>query len=441
MGKSTIIYVTGLAALLLLYAVTITDSSTRAVANAAEYYARTASHSVAVAGANIGTHRVLMGTDSTTSFSGSLNGVTFTVVIDSSGPPGTKRVQSFSSTTYFGRLGESVMHDTVVATLRRLGFSRYGYFSGAEVNKYMSPSSDSTSDMQVWKETGDSLFGYAHTNSRWNLGGRPYFDNKATAFHPPQSKLVDGTYAPVFNGGTEWGISVPRPTTSLANLENMASAAFPSALFSGKDVGLTFFADGRVRLRIPALTGTTRDDTLTVGGLMPNGVLAVEGGDLRVLGTYRGQATLVAISGAASAKGNIWIDGNLLAATDPSANPSSPDMLGLVAERMAYVTTIDPVSGALIPRGETSVVTIQAAVYSQRGVLAAQSYDSIPPSGRVSFLGTLTMNAAALLGVADEGTLQHGFRLSLRYDPRFLTTAPPGFPQSGKYELMSWWEN
>src|SRR5512135_347180 len=116
MGKSTIIYVAGLAALLLLYAVTITDTSTRSVANAAEYYARTTSHAVAVAGANIGSHQVLMGSDSVASFTGTMNGVTFKVDIDTLVPSGAKRVQSVSSTTYFGRLGESVLHDTVIAT-------------------------------------------------------------------------------------------------------------------------------------------------------------------------------------------------------------------------------------------------------------------------------------------------------------------------------------
>ncbi len=441
MGKSTIIYVAGLAALLLLYAVTITDTSTRSVANAAEYYARTTSHSVAVAGANIGSHQVLMGTDTVASFTGTMNGVTFKVDIDTLVPTGAKRVQSVSSTVYYGRLGESVLHDTVVATFRRLTFSRYGYFSNAEVNRYMSTTSDSSSGEAVWKRSGDSLFGYAHTNGRWNLGGRPYFDNKATAFHPPQGQVIDGLYAPVFNGGTEWGISVPLSSTVLGNLKSIASASLPSALVTGNDVGLTFFGDGRVRVRIPALSGTNRDDTLAVGGLMPNGVFAVEGGDIRVLGTYRGQVTLVALSGASSGKGNVWIDGDLVAATDPMANPSSTDMIGLVAERMAYVTTIDPLSGTTIPRDASSQLTIQAAMYCQRGILAAQSYDSIPPSGSLSFYGTLTMNAAALPGVTVDETLQHGFHMSLRYDLRFRTAMPPGFPVSEKYELMSWWEN
>jgi hypothetical protein len=441
MGKSTIIYVIGLATLLLVYTVTVMDTSTRAVANAAEYYARTASHTVAVAGANIGTHYVLMGTDSVASFAGGMNGVTFAVAIDSLGAPGTKRVTAISSNTYFGRFGESVMHDTVVATFRRLTFSRYGYFSQNEVNGYLGPASDSSAGGQVWKGTGDSLFGYAHTNSRWNLEGRPYFDSKATAFHPPQSRLQDGIYDPVFNGGTEWGISVPRPSSVLGNLETAASTGFPSALYTGNDVALTFFADGRVHVKIPASSGAVRNDTLSMAGLMPNGVLAVKGADLRVSGSYHGQATLVALSGSASTKGNIWVDGDLVAATDPSLDQSSPDMLGLVAERMAYVTSRDPATGNLIPRDESSVVRIQAAIYCQRGILAAQSYDSLGPSGRVMFLGTLTMNAAALLGIADATTLHNGFRLSLRYDARFLTTAPPGFPVSAKYELVSWWEN
>jgi hypothetical protein len=441
MGKSTIIYVVGLAALLLLYTVTVTDTSTRAVANAAEYYVRTASHTVAVAGANIGTHDVLAGTDTVTSFSGNMNGVTFTVTFDSTGMPGTKRVLSVSSTTYYGRLGESVLHDTVVVTFRRLTFSRYGYFSHAEVNGYMPPGNDSSSDETVWKGTGDSLFGYAHTNSRWHLQGRPFFDSKATAFNPPQMTLEDGVYAPVFNGGTEWGITVVRPAATLNNLESVASASSPSALFNGNDVGLTFFADGRVRIKIPALTGAARDDTLSLAGLMPNGVLVVKQGDVRVRGVYSGQATLVALSGSVSQKGNIWIDGDLVAADNPALNASSPDMLGLVAERMAYLTTRDPSTGVPIPRDEYSLVKIQAALYSQRGVFAAQGYDSIPPSGHVSFFGALTMRAAAVLGIASQETLERGFRMSIRYDPRFLSAMPPSFPVADKYELVSWWEN
>src|SRR5512143_2155031 len=181
--------------------------------------------------------------------------------------------------------------------------------------------------------------------------------------------------------------------------------------------------------------------SMGTAGLMPNGVLAVEGGDLRVMGTYRGQATLVALSGSVPTKGNIWIDGNLLAAADPSSDPSSPDMLGLVAERMAYVTTIDPLTGTVIPRNPSSVLTIQAAMYCQRGILAAQSYDSIPSSGRLSFLGTLTMNGAALPGISVDESLIHGFHLSLRYDLRFRSSMPPGFPVADKYELLSWWEN
>jgi hypothetical protein len=245
----------------------------------------------------------------------------------------------------------------------------------------------------------------------------------------------------VFNGGTEWGITVARPATGLTKLESVASASSPSALYSGNDVGLTFFANGRVRIKIPALTGATRDDTLSLAGLMPNGVLVVKQGDLRVGGVYSGQATLVALSGSVSRKGNIWIDGDIVAADNPALNASSSDMLGLVAERMAYVTARDPATGALIPRDEYSLVKIQAALYIQRGVFAAQGYDSIPPSGRVSFFGTLTMKAAAVLGIASQETLQHGFRMSIRYDPRFLSAMPPSFPVADKYELVSWWEN
>jgi len=293
----------------------------------------------------------------------------------------------------------------------------------------------------MWKVTGDSLFGYAHTNTRWNLGGRPYFESKVTAFNPPNTMSYNGVYDPIFNGGTQWGITVPRPTVNLSRLETIASTT--GALVDGKDVGLEFFPDGRVHVKIPATTGSTREDTVTIGALAPSGVFAVRNADIRVKGVYQGQLTLTALTGTASSglKGNIWIDGNLLANTPPRSNPSSTDMLGLVAERMTYLTTKDPVTGILIPRNPGSIVNIEAAIYCQNGVFGVQDYDAVPVSGRYSIFGSLTMAASTSSGTLSGGVLAHGYLKSIAHDPRYLTTAPPSFPVSTKFELVSWWES
>jgi hypothetical protein len=362
-------------------------------------------------------------------------------MIDSVDASGKKRVTSFASASYEGKLGSGIIRDTVIATLERVILSRYGYFSGQEANGYMSTSSNSTSGVSMWKVTGDSMFGYAHTNTRWNLGGRPYFDSKVTAFNPPNTMTYGGVYDPIFNGGTQWGITVNRPQANLTKLETLAGLNSPPALVTGNDVALNFISDGTVHVRIPALTGTSRNDTVPVASLTSNGVIAVKDGDIRVKGTYKGQVTLTALSGSSPLKGNIWIDGDVRAATNPQGNTSSPDMLGLVAERMAYVTTKDPTTGTLIPRDASSVTTIQAAIYTHNGVFAAEDYDSVPVSGRISLFGSVTMNASTSTGRISGGALVNGFLKSIRHDPRFLTAAPPGYPVADKYMLVSWWED
>jgi hypothetical protein len=439
MGKASIIYVIGLGVLLIYYVFAISDTSTRSMTNSMEYHTRTMAHNAAVAGANIGTSRLLMGADSILTFSSTFGGVPFSVTIDSAGT--TRVITAVSSAPYEGKLGYGIIRDTVIATLQRIVLSRYAYFSGQEANGYMSATSNSTSGGSMWKVTGDSMFGYAHTNTRWNLGGRPYFDSKVTAFNPPNTMTYGGVYDPIFNGGTQWGITVNRPQANLTRLESMAGASSPVALVTGQDVALTFIPDGTVAVKIPALTGTIRNETVPLSSLTSNGIIAVKGGDIRVQGTYKGQVTLTALSGSSPLKGNIWIDGDIRAATNPRGNPGSNDMLGLVAERMAYVTTTDPVTGNPYPRNSSSVLTIQAAIYTQNGVFAAENYDTVPVSGRIDLFGGVTMNASTSTGRISGGALINGFLKSIRHDPRFLTAAPPGYPVSDKFLLVSWWEN
>jgi len=231
---------------------------------------------------------------------------------------------------------------------------------------------------------------------------------------------------------------VTRPTANITNLKALAAAGNVLSLpLNNNDVGLTFQSNGNVRVRIPYNTGATRDTTLPITSLTNNGVIGTTGGDLRVSGTYRGQVTICAFkgTGAATNKGNVWIEGDVVANTSPrGGNTSSTDMLGIVAERMSYVTRNTS-------RTAASVLNIDAAIYCHTGEFTAEQYWASGIHGRVSLYGSVTQNSAGSLGTFGSGGILTGFFYSIRHDSRFLVEQPPNFPSSDKYKLVSWWEN
>jgi hypothetical protein len=441
MGKASIIYVIGLSVIVAYVLLSVNTSSSDSMDSFSEYYGRTMAHNIAVAGANIGTQLILSDTGYMATRTDSFAGGRYTTTVAKFNASGDKRLTSISTISLFDNISEkSVIRDTVVATFRHTPFSKFGYFSGSETNGYMSPTSNTTSGGNMWKITGDSLFGQAHTNGRWNLSGRPYFADKVSAATAPNLSSTFGPPDPIYNAGYQWGVTIDRPVARLNELRSAAAMGgklFTAASTVNQDVGLGFMSDGRVRVRIPWNTGGTRDTTYgSVASLAPNGIIAVEGIDVRVSGTYRGAITVCArtTGSAGNLKGNVWIQGDLLAASNPALNPNSPDMMGLVAERMTYIAT----NG--IVRTPASQVNIQAAIYCHNGVLAAEDYSSIPVSGRINLFGGTTMSASTSTGRISGGVLTNGFLKSFRFDPRFLTQAPPMFPFSDKYELVSWWE-
>lgn len=437
MGKATLVYVIGLSIIVGYGLMNINRGSTSSMDTFNEYYGRTMAHNIATAAANIGTRNALANPSSLTPRSGSFAGGTYKIMFDTVGVKRDIRVTATSEIDLYDKIFTSEkIRDTVVAYLKKISFSKYGYFSNAEVNGFMSPSSNSTTGGNMWKITGDSLFGFAHTNGRWNLAGRPYFHDKITGFNiPPTTSppIPSGWgYNPHFNAGSQWGVTVSRPAGNLTRLESEASST--GALYNNNDMALTFLANGTVARKFPASTGTIHNDTIPLGTLAPKGVIAVKNGDVRVKGVYSGQITVVSLTGATSTKGNVWIDGDIVANVNPSGNTGSPDMMGLVAQRMAYITTTG------ITRNASSVLNIQAAIYTHNGVLGVENYSSCGISGRLNLFGALTMAASTVTGTMSGGSLTNGFLKSIRHDPRYLSDAPPGFPFSDKYELVSWWE-
>jgi len=432
MGKSSIVYVIGLSLLVAYGLLNINESSNSSMDTYTEYYGRSMTHNIALAGANIGTRAILNNPTYSTNlldqdFAGGKFNMYVTHTIDS----------AFVTSAAWMNVSGQTIRDTVIAVLRHTPFSKFGYFSEKEENGYLKPNDNTPPGGNMWKVTGDSMFGFSHTNKRWNLGGRPYFHDKVTAFNTPNTMLYGGVYDPVFNSGYQWGVTINRPIANLTRLETEAinGSATPNMSFiENNDASFNFFPDGRVHVRVPPATGAVRNDTLPISSISSTGVIAVKNGDIRVQGTYNGAVTLVALKGSGIFKGNVWIDGNIVANTNPNGNEASPDMLGLVAQRMSYLTKD-------LSRTSASVVNIQAAIYTHDGVFAAEEYNTIPVSGRINLFGALAMAASTSTGKITGGVLTNGFLKSIRHDPRYLASAPPAFPFSNKMELVSWWEN
>lgn len=446
MGKSMLIYVVGMSAMIGYAMLNLNNTGLNSMDNYSLYFSRCMSHNIALAGANIGTRLCLSDTAYNTNLlNQSFAGGTYDILITKSGDTTKVKSRSYVPMYYYNNrksqpTWETKMTDSIEAILKRVYFSKYGYFSNRETNGYMSPTGNTTSGGNMWKVTGDSMYGPTHTNGQWNFSGTPYFADKVTATNSPNLSNFMGAPNPIYNGGYQWGITVNRPPARLNETEAAASSGgklFTSAATGNQDVGLTFSSNGNVRVKIPWNTGATRDTTYaTITALAPNKVIAVKGIDVRVSGTYQGQATVLArtTGSTGSLKGNIWVQGNLVAATDPSTNMNSTDIMGLVAERMAYVATTG------IARNASSQTIIQAAIYTHNGVFAVENYTSCGVAGRLNLYGGATMNASTSTNTSSGGVITNGMLKSFRHDPRFLSQAPPSFPFADKYELISWWE-
>lgn len=442
MGKAAIIYVVGLSLLVGYGLMNINANSTQSMDTYQQYYGRTMAHNLAITGANIGTQLLTRNP----AYTGDLLNQQFgsngwyDMRLTKSGHE-ARIVSVARFKTYIEPdHPDGYIRDTVIADFKHIPFSEYGWFTEKEVNGYVTPTGANGPHFNAsdWKITGDSVYGWAHTNNSFNLGGSPYFNDKVTGRNAPTLMTVGGVRAPIYNAGYQWGITVTRPTANITNLKALAAAGNVLSLpLNNNDVGLTFQSNGNVRVRIPYNTGATRDTTLPITSLTNNGVIGTTGGDLRVSGTYRGQVTICAFkgTGAATNKGNVWIEGDVVANTSPrGGNTSSTDMLGIVAERMSYVTRNTS-------RTAASVLNIDAAIYCHTGEFTAEQYWASGIHGRVSLYGSVTQNSAGSLGTFGSGGILTGFFYSIRHDSRFLVEQPPNFPSSDKYKLVSWWEN
>ena len=402
MGRSALMLVLGMCMIFVMIAPNLNHSASFSYQNYVDYYSAETVHDLAESAANMAANAVFLnpswrGGFATKSFWGG----TYKATVQKY-PADTNKIMINAIATFQSAA------ETVQVLLQPSSFSKFAYYSQIEGAIY-------------WI-TGDTVWGPFHTEDVMQISGSPVFYGKVTAkkgTNPTKSSAK-------FYGGYQSGVGISVPA-DFSQVSTAASAG--GKVISSGDLYIKFVQDS-IYWKTSAGGSYTHAYLPTYA---PNGVIYVASGNIHVLGTFKGQATICAngTSGSTS-KGNVYLDDNVQYNTDPRTNPASSDMLGIVAENNIIITDNTP---------NRSDINIQASLFSMTGGLFAENYDDRPLSGTINLLGGISQQQRQPVGTfSGSGTLTSGFHKNYQYDNRFLVSSPPAFPNTGLFEVLSWKE-
>ncbi len=428
-GKAILFLIIGFSVIFLVASKNINKYSVRAVENVVDYHSEVVAHNIAVSAANIGANKIFI---DPTWISG-LHNVSFQggeYSVDIQILDAFRNIRKIVSTgTYNG------ITDTVEVILQPSKFSKFAYYSTTEPNG-------------IYWATGDTVYGPFHTQDYIHVSGTPVFNGKVTTrmgISRQHNGWKGSSDNPEFNGGYEEGVNLPLPSSGVSDLEAFADA--DGYKFTGEDSVYLTFAGDSIRYKF----SYSGPETTVLGkSFAPNGVIFAQDAVLRVKGIVKGQYT-VTVSGSHSKnngnawgwghgngwgqsgvdKGDIFIDDDIKYNTNPDVDPNSTDILGLVAKNDVYITD---------NQANNHNVVIQASIYCETGGFGAENYDSRPNSGMIYLLGGIIQDTRLAVGTFSNRGTSTGFNKSYRYDERFLFSSPPNYPNTGSFEIVSWYE-
>jgi hypothetical protein len=405
-GRAILLLVVGFSVIFLVWGQNFGIISTNSVTNYTAYYSNNVAHNIAVSGANLAVNQIFLSPTWNSGYSNvSMSGGTMnaTVVLTN---PVTNALNVTVTGTYNG------VTSTVIVNLQLSYFSKFTYCSNNEEGVY-------------WA-TGDTVNGPFHTQDYLNVNGHPVF-NPGSNYVGTYKGINDanGSSSPIINGALRIGDNLTIPSTGIATLE--ANATSGGYTFTGHDTVYLTLAGDSVRYKYAYKSSWT---TKLTSAFAPNGTIVADNAILRLQGTLTGQLT---VGASGSSNGTVYLDDDVVYTTDPRTNSSSTDLLGIVAQNNVYVTNST----------NTQNIHIDAAIYAQSGGFGAQNYDTRSPSGAgyIYLLGGITQNGRLAVGTLNSnGTIKTGFSKSYTYDNRLLVDVPPNFPNTGSYEVISWFE-
>jgi hypothetical protein len=417
-GKASLILVMGFSIVLSYISFNLNSFSTQAIGNMSSYYEVTASHNLALAGANTGLAKFYQDTtwvnsSMTQSFNTALMTGAFTVRVT---PVGTEKLMLRSVASY-----PSSAHGTIYDTVEV-------YFARSKENSFSMYAWMTNDEGGVYWITKDTVWGRVHTNGTFSVNGKPAFMQKATTVKGFSPKVGTGTNSAIFKNGYETGVAkiqYPSDFSGLVNASNAGGRHYSGNIYVTLSPGSSATGDGKAYIRSSS-TGPVID---SIGLSDPtfNGVLR---GEQRVYvqGKLDGKLSILAST-------DLYITDDITYEQNPLAG-SSDDMLGLIAESDLVV--------ADNTANRTNCV-IDAALFTRTGSFRAENYSTRPVSGTLQLLGSIVQNTRGAVGTFSGSTITSGFSKRYRYDDRFAvsTVRPPFFPGyfSQTLAIANWWES
>ncbi|MGD8779186.1 MAG: hypothetical protein PVH88_09535 [Ignavibacteria bacterium] len=441
-GKASILLVLGFSLIFLIVGNNFSGITTRAVDNFADYYDSTMAYNIAVSGTNILANKFFIDSNlpdksDTMSFQGGLITYTFST-------SGTySNVKEIEVIGTFGDISK-----TIKVYLQPSKFSKFAYFSVIEGN--------------IWWKSQDTVWGPMHVQEDLQVSGSPVFMGKTSSKNGITYDNGPGIDDPKFYGGYTSGVDMDLAIDGIEYLDSAAVAGGKqidviSDSTATDTVYITFQSDS-VNVKYGA---NEPDSTYLSSDYAPNGVIMAKGLTVRIQGTVSGQYTVATIpvyhaevkvwgctrwkwwgcqrygwvtqSYAYYSGGDVFIDDDIVYESDPRTNPSSSDLLGIVADGDIMITNNS---------ANNSDINIHAALYSQNGGFGAEDYSSRPISGDINLLGGVVQYERKAVGTFNSTTQTNisGFSKKYKYDDRLLLVSPPSFPGTGSFEIVSWFE-
>ena len=412
-GKASLLVVMGFSLIFLIVGNNFGVVSNEAVKNYIEYNTETIAHNIAVSGANIAANGLFKNNSWVPSgYPKAFQGGSLNVTLIN----GTYR-EVVSTATYQGTT------DVVRFTLTPNSFSEYAYYSTYERS--------APGGGNIWWIGGDVVWGPFHTQDDFRVYDHPEFRGSKTShkgsiiYYDKKSKD-----APIITGVYETGKDITIPTNAVENLE--ADADNNGLKFDGHDTVYVKFDSDTLRYKYKFQDKYTAVYLPTAA---PNGLIYAKNTVLRLQGTVKGQYTIGCTSSTSSTgKGTVWLDDDIVYATNPKIDPTSTDLLGILAENYVYIT--DNAANS-----QNKDINIHASVFCQKWGFGAANHDGRINSGKINLIGGIQQNYRQPVGTFNSSTGKRtGFLKQYFYDDRLGSISPPFYPGTGGFKIISWLE-
>ncbi|MEJ2616074.1 MAG: hypothetical protein P8Z35_14035 [Ignavibacteriaceae bacterium] len=442
-GKASLLLVLGFSLIFLVFGQRFVSLSGQATDNMVDYYSDAVAHECASAGANMATTEFFRNQSWSAGFNNlDFNGGKINVTIQRSA-----NIVITSIGTY-----RDITHKDVV-TFSNGSFSRYAYFSTME--------NDGPGNPPIWWTPNDTVWGPFHTQDYMYVYNHPVFLGPVSTAknlvyynyyqkYPSQLPQNPTNYyqrrdynnsiasdAPVFKGGFDPATNNPMPLDGLADIKAAAQLGgfyipkSQSTITVHKpwgtytqtvdDTAYITFNNNQVIIKMGYSKSPT---TYNLSDVAPNGVLYVQGMNVRLKGTVEGQYTV-------AGEGSIFLDDNIVYKKDPRQHSNSTDLLGIVANDNVLIANNDA--------NNIDGINIDAAIYCQTGGFGAEDYNTRPFSHYINLLGGITQYKRQAVGTFGGYSGNTGFYKRYRYDQRLWDKlAPPYYPHTEKPTILSW---